>query len=315
MLSTIPFEIPAQLLPAVWSGDLVRFGSILKDAGTGKIVAHLQETGVAQSLISSAISGLPTPLSAVTDLINVGSGIYTSMQVAQLKAMMGTLQALQVASIGVSLVGVGVSVAGFVYMRKRFNQLDGRLDEVIKSIQTGFDDQRMSAMRGQLSRAKGLILRAEHAATLTDSRYEYTEVAAALADQSAYFEGEIEFLVSVDGQMDLALLWQLAQSLMLCNSVRIDCRIRVNELKNAMVISESVASKYQDLFSQITPVSFKSPVQEGLATVRVLRDATDSAASKPYLIDYLRTSRISGEQYVEALDREKENALLLLRES
>ena len=102
---------------------------------------------------------------------------------------------------------------------------------------------------------------------------------------------------------------------MLCNSVRIDCRIRVNELKNAMVISESVASKYQDLFSQITPVSFKSPVQEGLATVRVLRDATDSAASKPYLIDYLRTSRISGEQYVEALDREKENALLLLRES
>lgn len=50
MISTIPFEIPAELLGRVASGELIRYGTILKDAGTGQIVKHLQETGVAQAV-------------------------------------------------------------------------------------------------------------------------------------------------------------------------------------------------------------------------------------------------------------------------
>ena len=52
-----------------------------------------------------------------------------------------------------------------------------------------------------------------------------------------------------------------------------------------------------------------------LAAVRVLRDASDAAASKPYLIDYLRTQRINGGDYIEAIDQEKTNPYLLLRTS
>lgn len=48
-----------------------------------------------------------SPLSLASSVVNTGSSIYTAIQVRQLKAMMETLQALQVATLGVSLVGVG----------------------------------------------------------------------------------------------------------------------------------------------------------------------------------------------------------------
>jgi H+/gluconate symporter-like permease len=127
MFGKIPFDLPLQFLPGLATGDIVRYGAILKDAGTGRILGHLQESGIAQSLLSQALSSATSPLSLASSVVNTGSSIYTAIQVRQLKAMMETLQALQVATLGVSLVGVGVSVAGFLYMRKRFNSLDGRI--------------------------------------------------------------------------------------------------------------------------------------------------------------------------------------------
>ena len=322
MLSTIPFEIPAKFAAQLATGDLVRYGGLLKDVGTGQIVAHLQETGIAQSVLSSLVSGAPTPLSLVSGLVNTGTGVYTAVQVgkigtqiSQLQTMMETLQSLQVATLGLSLVGVGVSVAGFLYMRKRFNALDGRLDQVIDAIHTGFENQRKADLRAQMSRTNGLIQRAEHAKELSNPQSAYREVAAALADQAAYFEGEISFTLSTKGPIPVELFWQLAQSLMLCNNVRIDCDMRSNELKHALSVAESGALKYHNLFKKLTPVSFGGSVENGLNTVKVLRDITDSAASKPYLIDYLRTRRIAGDEYVNALEQEQQHPFLMLKTS
>lgn len=315
MLSTIPFEVPAKFAAQLATGELVRYGGILKSAGTGQIIAHLQETGMAQSMLSSIVSGVPTPLSLVSNVINAGSGIYTAVQVRQIEALMETLQTLQVATLGVSLVGVGVSVAGFVYMRKRFNALDERLDQVINAIHAGFENQRKDDLRARMSRIKGLIRRAEQAKEFSNPQSEYREVAAALADQAAYFDGEISVILSAKGPIPADLFWQLAQSLMLCNNVRIDCGIRSDELRHTLRIAEAVASEYQGLFNPLTPMSFDGSVENGLNTVRVLRDISDSAASKPYLIDYLRTQRITGEEYVNALEQEKQEPLLMLKTS
>ena len=102
---------------------------------------------------------------------------------------------------------------------------------------------------------------------------------------------------------------------MLCNNVRIDCDMRSNELKYALRTAETVGSEYQRLFNPLTPMSFEGTVENGLNTVKVLRDISDSAASKPYLIDYLRTRRIAGDEYVNALEQEQQNSLLMLRTS
>lgn len=313
MISTIPFDIPADILGRVASGELVRYGTILKDSVTGQIVRHVQETGVAQSVLSNLASGPFAPISMVADVLNAGASIYTGVKINQLKAMMETLQLLQVATLGVSLAGVGVSVAGFYYMHKRFNSLERRMDHLSETIRAGFESLSHRDLRKQLHLTKSLLQRAQHAQALSDPRPEYSEVAAGLADQAAYFEGEIAFIVKTNGSIDPDVFWQLAQMLMLCNSVRIDCRIRTNELRHALAVSEAVASEYNNLFTHLTPLSFGPTANQGLAAVRVLRDASDAAASKPYLIDYLRTQRINGGDYIEAIDQEKNSPYLLLR--
>ena len=315
MMSTIPFEIPAELLGRVASGELVRYGTLLKDSVTGQIVRHVQETGVAQSVLSNLASGPFVPISMVTDAVNAGASVYTGMQLSQLKAMMATLQSLQVATLGVSLVGVGVSVAGFYHMHKRFNSLEKRMDDVGEAIRAAFESSGHKDMRRQQHLTKSLLQRAQQASTLSDSRREYSEVAAGLADQAAFFEGEIAFIVKTSGHIDLNVFWQMIQLLMLCNSVRIDCRIRTNELRYALTVSEAVASDYSKLFEGLTPLSFGPAVEEGLAAVKVLRDASDATASKPYLIDYLRTQRIDGGEYIKAIDQEKNSPYLLLKTS
>lgn len=313
-MSSIPFDIPAKFLLGLNTGDVIRFGTILKDAQTGQILGHIQESGIAQSPLSLLTSGLTSPLSLVSKVIDTGAGIYTAVQVRQIKAIVETIQSLQIATLGVSLAGVGVSVAGFLYMRKRFNSLDGRIDQLIEVVNSGFEKQQKAMLRQQMSRTKSLIQRAEQAKSLSDPRSEYAEVAAGLADQAAYFEGEISFMTSAKDKANLDVFWQLAQLLMLCNSVRIDCRMRTNELLHAQNIAESIAAEYQSLFESITPVSFgNTSLEKGDAMVKVLRDATDAAACKPYLIDYLRTLRIDGQDYIECLDHEKETPLLILR--
>ena len=312
MNSTIPFEVPAELSGRVASGELIRYGTILKDAGTGKIVKHLQETGAAQSVLSGLSSGPFAPVSILADAIGAGANVYAGIKIDQLKSMIETLQSLQVATLGISLVGVGVSVAGFYYMHKRFNALEDRLDKLSVEIKERFESLKHRDLRKQLHLTKSLLKRAQQAPALSDPRSEYSEVAAGLADQSAYFEGEIEFIVKTNGPIDLDLFQQMCQMLMLCNSVRIDCRIRTNELKHALAVSESVASEYDNLFTHLTPLSFGPDAAKGLSAVRVLRDATDAAFSKPYLIDYLRTRRIDGGKYFEALDQEKSSPYLLL---
>lgn len=313
-MSAIPFEIPAKFLAGLNTGDIIRFGTILKDAHTGHILGHVQESGFAQAALSLVTSGASSPLSLVPEVVNAGAGIYTAIQMSQLKAMMAALQSLQIATLGVSLVGVGVSVAGFLYMRKRFNSLDGRIDQLIDAVNLGFESQQKAMLRQNMSRTKGLVQRAEQAKSLSDPRSEYSEVASGLADQAAYFEGEISFMISTKDKANLDMFWQLAQVLMLCNSVRIDCRMRTNELRHAQDVSQSIALEYQNLFEPITPVSFQGTSPEnGLAMVKVLRDVTDAAASKPYLIDYLRTRRFDGQDYIESLDREKNSPLLILR--
>jgi len=294
------------------SGELIRVGGLLKSAASGQIVTHLQESSVLHSLISqTALSGLSPTTTAVSSLLNAGTGIYNAVQIGQLKTLVEGLQALQVATLGVSLVGVGVSVAGFIYMRKRFNQLDSKIDSLINTVNIGFEKQRMESIRSHLSQAHGLMDLAFQAPTLSRPEREYTRIAEMMASESSYFEGELRFVINIPGDINQELFWQLTQALILCNNVRIDCRIRTNEMRNALKVAESTGEKYQSLFDNLTPISFENNSIDNSTFTTALKDITDAATSKPYLIDYLHSQRIDGPEYIAHL--ENENPLLMLK--
>jgi len=129
----IPFDIPSQWMGKVLSGEYIRYGSIIKETASGKIIGHLQEAGglgILQGFVSSA-----NPLSAITGVINT---VQLSDISKKLNAVMQQLDVLQLtAQVGAaaSIIGIGVSVVGFKIIADKINHLESKVDVISKDIQ------------------------------------------------------------------------------------------------------------------------------------------------------------------------------------
>lgn len=119
----IPFEVPAEFIPKVASGELLRYGAILKDANTGLIVGHLKEAG-----------GLAESLSALTP-IGAASQAGQHFQLAQIQNTLETLQMISTVGAVASVATFGICVAGFAVVNKKLNQLNSKLDGIIAEVE------------------------------------------------------------------------------------------------------------------------------------------------------------------------------------
>src|SRR4051812_2548140 len=118
----IPMEMPASFLQAVIDGRVARYGCVLKDVLSGRIVGHLKEVGQAAVLLSGApVSPIGTAASVVAQ-----AGQWLDSHV-QLKAIRQTLEHLQLVTTAgalASVAGLGVSVAGFALVLRRLERLE-----------------------------------------------------------------------------------------------------------------------------------------------------------------------------------------------
>lgn len=309
VISEILFKIPEAYLAGVQSGSLIRFGSILKEADTGKIVAHLQETGLGQQMLSTALGSISSPINLVPDIAQTVMAYRTLGKLNEIKDSINVLQSLQIATLGISVVGVGVSLAGFAYLKKRLDKVDSNIEEVLRLIRS----ERASTLRARFSRLKGLVTSCTQSHTLSNPNYEYARIAEELAIEAAFYEEELLHLTKTPSGIDLQAFGQLAQRLLLCNSLRVDCRVRTNELFNAQVISESVTSSYALVFDELTPSSFEGKQASREAICLTLREISEFAATKAHLLYDLRKTGVNGSEYMQKIEPGSSNAFMLLR--
>lgn len=131
----------------------------MKEQGTGKIVAHVQETGMAQQVLSG-LMGFPfSPLNT----LNLASAAYTNVQLNQLKIMVEGLQILQYANLGVAIAGIGVSVAGFAMITSRLKGIEGQITHLAESMRQSFQDLFDRELRSHFSHVYVLFEKAETA--------------------------------------------------------------------------------------------------------------------------------------------------------
>lgn len=308
MITDVLFKIPEAYLSGVQSGSLVRFGSLLKDAGTGKIVAHLQETGLGQQMLSTALGSIGSPLTLVPDLAQTVMSYQTLGKLNQIKDAISVLQSLQIATLGISAVGVGVSIGGFIYLKTRLDRVDSQLEEILNLLR----DERAATLRARYSRLKGLVASCIHAHSLNNPDYEYARIAEELAIEASFYEEELLYLTKSSSKIDLQAFGQFAHRLMLTNSLRIDCRVRTNELFNAQVISESVASSYAEIFDDLTPLSFDGEKADREAMCLNLREISEFSATKAYLLFDVRKSGIAGSEFIKQIQSQSSDAFLML---
>lgn len=248
MINSIPFSIPAEFAVGLSDGSLIRIGTLLKESATGKIVAHVQETGLAQQLLSGI--GIPhfSPLTAASECLNLASSGYANVQLAQLKTMVEGLQTLQFANLGISVAGIGVSAIGFAMINKRLKGIEDQISDLDKKIDRHFQGLFDFQMRQHYSRVSALFEKAELAYTLTNSSDEWRGIASQLADESGFFRGEIVYLLE-QNTFDADLFTALVRSIALCNAGRIACLLSANELPAAYNVANIIGQNYKEIFT------------------------------------------------------------------
>lgn len=197
-------------------------------------------------------------------------------------------------------------------------------------VEDRFQELHERDLRLHYSRVRGLFNQADQAHSLTNSATEWQRIACMLADEGAYFRGEVEYLIQGE-KFDSELFGALTRSYALCNAGRTECLVLSREIKAAHKVSQDVAGDYNALFDTLSPIQlahksvnlienkempFDHLLRQELVGMRSLvnnlRDVQDAAASKPYLFETLIEKEIDGYEYMRAITNEKEQPLLLI---
>jgi hypothetical protein len=139
-------RIPGEFLANVASGQVVRYGCILKNVGNGQIVGHLKEVGNSISFLSR----LPmNPLSGLSSMAQVGQWIDTHQQLAKIQQTLNTLQLIGTVGAVSSVAGLGVSVVGFAMVLRRLGRLEDSLNTGLKKLEAQVQeiDQHMNMLQ------------------------------------------------------------------------------------------------------------------------------------------------------------------------
>lgn len=139
------------IIQGLLDGSLKRFGGVIREAATGRIVRHLLETpSLTNQLMTLPLSPVLGGASLITNLVGHGVTIYKLDQMQQ--QLLSVLQLTQIAA-GASVLNLGVSIAGFAYMGYKLNQIQNALNNVQKSLEAGFHriEERLDNLSTQLA--------------------------------------------------------------------------------------------------------------------------------------------------------------------
>ncbi|MEM6898762.1 MAG: hypothetical protein AAF583_03180 [Pseudomonadota bacterium] len=322
MTTSYLFRIPTDLQPALAVGEISRFGTVLKNNDTGQIVAHLQETGLAQNFFDSISSGPLAPATAI-------SSIAGNVQMAQIKQMLQFMQLTQFATLGASVAGIGVSAIGIALMAKRVNALGKKIDGLEHQVCEGFRKLEAARTRDMLTALNGIVTVAEHNLSVGCRDTEWQRVGRQFMEVAERFQGEIVHLLSQD-TLDEQLFDLLLSAW--CQSNASGCRAfcLADDLNSAERFAETVSARYDSVFDEISPTVFfaktadrtkeaQEPTQRPFAIperiemkVAYLREIQEVAATAPLLIGTLKSRGTSGREYVEAAEAEDRAPLVVL---
>ena len=318
------FQVPTEFRYGIATKSLERFGSIIKDTHTGKIVAHLQETSLGQQLVGS-LTG--SPFSA----LDAASSLVANAQLARLKKMVEGLQMLQYANLGVGLAGIGVSVVGFAVVSKRLSSINQSLEKLSRKIDQKFAELYLNQLYRDLHSLHGVLEGIEATKRLSAPKAELLAAASRLSELRSGIRGHIEYQLQ-QNTFDEQLFTQLTTALLLSDNARVEAYLLADEYDSAHYNSVSIADSYSELFDELTPydLSQKRVIRHQDLRERVsgehanktaginnlvtgLRDVTDAALTKPILIEQLDAHGISGPEYIRSLKDETEEPVVLLR--
>lgn len=335
-MSAIPFMVPAEFLAQHAAGLVVRHGAILKDVATGQIVAHMQETGllgamVRSPLLSTALNPLAATVGAASSVVGNVQAWRIEKRVEELSLLMRGMQGLQYAQIALAGVGLGVSVAGFLAIRKQVGEVSVKVDRLAETVERRFDEQKRRALRDLEGDLEAQLDHAEEGWT-GDGTARWGRVANKLNDMVYRYPALIEEELSAPVP-DPGLLAYLLERYRVLAATRIECLVLIGELRPAADFAARFAQKTNALLNDVSPAPLARRIARGQAgdagggpdeaapdplgqarrLVAAMREFQDVSETRPLLLERLIERNIDGRDYVATLRETRDAPAVLLK--
>lgn len=339
------FKVPEYLMSQLASGKITRFGSLLKDVDSGRIVGHLQEAGG----MAKALTAF-NPFSMLTQAVRATSSLAANYQLQQMDAKVEqTLQAslrmsnqlhrmdkkieqtmqllkgfggLQVANLAIAGLGLGVSVASFAYIKKRIDKIDLRLDSVQTSLKQIADEQKRIELERLETDLNAQLDHAEEAWNHGDGgQRAWIRVADSLNDMLYKYPKHIERELASTIE-DETLLMYLLERYRILAATRIECLILTGELQAAQTFSRKFAEQTNKMLINVTPMTFLNNrnssrlhllknLEKGRYLASQLREFQNVSTARPYLLADFIEHKVDGREFIcNMKEVEKEMAFL-----
>ncbi|WP_394155012.1 hypothetical protein [Loktanella salsilacus] len=311
----IPFEIPAEFLSGLSSGNLVRYGGILKDVGSGQIVGHLQETGALQSAVRAGFSFDPT---GATGLIGIVQDAVISKKIDAMQGMLGTMQSLQIATLASSVAGIGVTAATTAMILHRLSVIDQKLEQVEGSVSELPNKWRDMDLRKKLGTLKTATERLQEAEVRPDAE----SVMRAEEERLNYVFDELHdgiCNIVIQAKVDAGLLRSLLAGLALCGGTQIKALIWLDMKEAAEHRARRQCKKLHDLAFRMPRHVMGARLNGDREQARIISNECAEMrlrlASQPDLARTLIRRGINGREFIDQIQEEDNEPLLLLRPS
>lgn len=329
------YAIPHALQSLISSGQAQLIGAVIKDVSSGQILGHVQQThGFAQALMQAGGAVAQTGFSPL--------GVIGAIQNEQIKSSMmrlgegmALLQNLQFASMALSGIGIGVSVAGFAIMNMRLNAIEAHIGalreeigEVGKLIQRVEIRRLFSDIRSALKDLDGVATRTDHLALASALQRELSKHVSVLSDLllEAMNPGKATALPL----QQLDLVWTLSSAKWLCEEAEIRALFVSEDLSHAGnyaaqyrrdnlgcldqlnpdALARLVAADVPDLTAAIvmrrTAATHLASIVEGFAS------AVDSLGQQQSMSAALVVADVIGRAFIRAASEESESPYLFV---
>jgi hypothetical protein len=292
-----------------------------------------------QTILNSVMSSGGNPL---VGFANLGLGAASVIQNQQIKSRLAEVQSslallknLQIGTLAVSGLGLGVSVAGFAVMLKRLKgieahlgTIEAKIDHVTKARRS--DEIRMifADVGTQLDVVDTLSARSNKVSSAEAAEQSLATSAGRL--ESHFQQKSDTMQMGAITTADMDLLWSLAAAIRLCHEAGLRALYSIDELEAAKQLAERRAQRFLNLSQTLTPDALarlcgqsaqdtlsyaearRLALPQAEVLVQGLRDSVASISSQSELAQNLITNKISGPAYLDDISDEKDAPLLIL---
>jgi len=319
VLASVSEELAGRILDK--SAEVV--GMLVRDSTTKKILGHLQETNLTQSIVGVAVekgggvvnSLLGAPLQSATGVIQVIQNEQIKGKLKLLESMLGGMQALQMATLVSSVAGMGVTVASTAIILSRMQAMDRQLEAIGDRQERVREEREDWDLRQVLSRIEAGLQQMAEADFSKNAEAVVRPAETSLNEAFMQAHSGLMHIVRRP-RIDAELLTDLISRLSMCSMVQVRALIWLDEKERAL----SRVGYHLDKLSELTLALPQDKLVLALGEDREKGGAIDQLssnlrlrlASLPSLVETLIDRDVHGRAYLERAAQEDEEPVLLL---